>query len=163
MTMRILNLTGEALPVLQGVEDAPDEMRDLCLEALRDGNPEGVRAGRIRGAVQTVAAQIKFNEGDASLVDAIAAEEPWLVVLPKDEHDVAWELCQMQIGPEPGTSIPLLVPVEARNRQWSFSGSGSDLRLPIVFAVDQNGDVTGMTNFVHRTPPLTGAQIDPED
>lgn len=50
--MRIINLSGEELPVLQGVEDAPDAMRDLCLEALTDGNPAGVRAGRIRGAVQ---------------------------------------------------------------------------------------------------------------
>ncbi len=158
--MRILNLSGEALPALQGVGEAPHAMRKLCLEALADGNPAGVRAGRIRGAVQTAAWQAHYA-GDTSLVEAINAEEPWLVVLPKGEADVAREFCLMQIGPEPGTSIPLIVPVEARNRQWSFAGSASDLRLPIVFEVDQYGDVTGMANFVHRTPPVTGAQIDP--
>ncbi len=159
--MRIINLSGEELPVLQGVEDAPDAMLDLCLEALADGNPAGVRAGRIRGAVQTVAFQ-KQVEGDGTLVGALHHEEPWLVVLPKDEAEVAQELCQMQIGPEPGTSIPLMVPVEARGRQWVFVGGASDLRLPVVFEVDQNGNVVGMANFVHRTPPLYGAQIDPE-
>ena len=160
--MKILNLTDEGLPALQGVESAPDAMLDACLMALHDGNPAGVRAGMIRGAVQTAAYQAQI-EGDASLVGAINREEPWLVVLPKDEAEVARELCAMQIGPEPGTSIPLIVPVEARNRQWTFAGTRSDLRLPVVFEVDQSGDVVGMTNFVHRTPPLYGAQIDPEE
>ena len=160
--MRIINLTGEALPALQGVGDAPEAMVAQCLEALADGNPAGVRAGRIRSAVQTAAWQVQYNDGDASLVEAINAEEPWLVVLPRDEAEVARELCAMQIGPEPGTSIPLIVPVEARNRQWSFAGSKSDLRMPVVFEIDQSGDVVGMTNFVHRTPPLYGAQIEQE-
>ena len=160
--MKIINLTDETLPALQGVDDAPDAIREKCLEALADGNPAGVRAGFIRGVVQTVAVQMQFNDGDASLVEAINNEEPWLVVLPKDEAEVAQELCAMQIGPEPGTSIPLIVPVEARNRQWTFAGGKSDLRMPVVFEVDQNGNVVRMTNFVHRTPPLYGAQIEPE-
>ena len=159
--MRIINLSGEPLPVPQGVEDAPDAMRALCLGALTDGNPAGVRAGRVRAAVQTVAWQ-EHIAGDTSLVEAINAEEPWLVVLPRGEDAVARELCAMQIGPEPGTSIPLLVPVAARSKQWTFAGSASDLRLPVVFAVDQSGDVTGLVNFIHRTPPLYGAEIPQE-
>ena len=170
--MRIINLTDEELPQLQGVEVMGSDLRDLFLEALNDGNPADVRAGEMRGIPFNYAADltwVKRDENGPRLISAINSQEPWLLALPRQDaqgrstEEVAETLCYLQIGPEPGTSIPLVVPVDVRNKQWYFAGTKSDLRLPIVFEVDQNGNVAGMTNFVHRTPPLYGAQIDPND
>lgn len=170
--LRVINLTGEDLPELQGVENVGGKIEAECLEKLEDGNPADVRAGMMRDVISAVVSQMQYVDNDPKgtvYQEAIGNEEPWLFALPRMDSkgrltkDVAETLCHMQIGPEPGTKIPLVVPVDVRNKQWFFAGSKSDLKIPIAFAIDQNGNVVEMTNFVHRTPPLYGAQIVPGD
>ena len=171
MTIRVINLTDEALPELQGVEVFDGELRDKCLEALNDeGHTVAYRANSLRGmpASVPIAALIK---GDDSLMRILHNQEPWLMALPnKDAHGrdtkpISEMLSWLQIGPadpEDRVEIPLVIPVEVRNRQWLFAGSKSELRMPITFSIDQNGNVVDITNFVHRTPVSHGAQIVPE-
>ena len=194
MTIRVINLTDEALPELQGVEVYEGDLKEKCLEILNDeGHTVSYRAGGLRGmpASIPIAALI---EGDDSLMSILHNQEPWLMALPRqdahgrDTKPIAEMLCFLQIGPvkkpvittqpsmedawtydeiviEEGekTEIPLVIPVDVRNKQWFFAGSKSDLRMPIVFEIDQNGNVSGITNFVHRAPVNHGAQILPED
>jgi len=163
--MRILNLTADELPDLQGVEEVSSGARLTAAEAVNalgsDGSPLSA-AGQIRSAVQTEAYQLLAGHQDDSLIRALGRQDPVLVVLDPGQgraKDVAKALSKIQIGPEPGTTIPLLIPVAARDRRWLYMGSDSDIRLPVEFAVDQNGDVAGLANFVHRTPPAGRAQI----
>ncbi len=153
--MRILNLTDQDLPKLQGVAHVGTDTADKCRKAL--GEPANTAAGAIRSHVQAEAFLAQFKRGDVSLIRALHEQQPVLVVLDRD--DVARHVLDMQIGPEPGTTIPLLVPVEAKNRRWFYLGSDSDLPMEVAFQVDQNGNIAGLANFVHRTPELTGGEI----
>ena len=181
--MKIINLSGADLPNLQGVESAPDEMIAMFKKTMADPNlTDSHIGGSFRGtpfgyAIQQeymAAARVPAKDKADAIAIAQAAkdsaelkqyvhdQEPWLIVLPKDRQSLAEMLCFLQIGPAPGTEFALLIPVEARNRQWFYSGTKSEIRIPVIFEVDQNGNVVGLSNFVHRTPPIKGAQIVPE-
>ena len=158
--MRILNLSKEDLPTLQGVHYVSTDTTQKCLDVIASKYDSDRTAGDIRGLVKTEAYLHKFKSGDDSLITALHNQDPVLVVLNEDGFDIAESILHMQIGPEPGTTIPLLVPVLARNRRWFYFGNSSELRMEVAFNIDQNGNVAGLTNFVHVTPKLTGAQIE---
>ena len=169
--IRIINLTDEALPELQGVEVYDGELKDKCLKALNEkGHTVSYRANGLRGMPASIPIAALL-EGDDSLMSILHNQEPWLMALPRqdahgrDTKPIAEMLCFLQIGPATPADrveIPLVIPIEVRNKQWFFAGSKSDLRMPIVFEIDQNGNVAGITNFVHRAPVSHGAQIVPE-
>ena len=161
--MRILNLAGAELPELQGVGHVSDEVVSMCHTILADdGLSEITKAARVRGApaVDAIEAMIA---GDTSLLTDLHNQEPILAVLDPKARLLAYDLCELQIGPAPGTEIPLIVPVEARNRRWYYMGSRSEIPLEVAFSVDQNGNVAGLANFVHRTPKSYGASLTPEE
>ena len=170
--MRILNLTQEELPELQGVEECSSYVKDQAQaelakydEALNSeilSKDPSLPAGTIRGSITTEAYLELTNNNRQDLIAALHAQKPVLVVLDKKYKDVAQAITDMQIGPEPGTNIPLLVPVEAKNKRWFYLGSDSEIPLEVAFSVDQNGNVADLANFVHTTPPPTYAQIVPE-
>ena len=168
--MKIINLTNEELPELQGVEVVSGRLLEKFQEVLADKNLTDSHIGAsFRSTPFGYYLELLYSGNPEQVKDAAAVaeyvhnQEPFLIVLPKDREALAEMLCFLQIGPAPGTEFALLIPVEARNKQWLFSGSKSDIRIPVVFEIDQNGNVTGLSNFVHRTPPITGAQILPED
>ena len=181
--MKIINLSGADLPNLQGVENAPDDMIAMFKKTMADPNLTDSHIGSsFRGTPfgyalqqgysvhsitrssekEQLEAREKALKDSAELKQYVHDQEPWLIVLPKDRQSLAEMLCFLQIGPSPGTEFALLIPVEARNRQWFYSGTKSEIRIPVIFEVDQNGNVVGLSNFVHRTPPIKGAQIVPE-
>ena len=162
--MRIMNLTNDDLPELQGVGSVSHDVVEMCWGILADDNlSDIIKAGRVRSAPQADAIKAMIN-GDGSLLAELNQQEPFLAVLDPKEHKLlAYDLCELQIGPAPGTEIPLIVPVEARNKRWYYMGSKSDIPLEVAFQVDQNGNIAGLANFVHRTPKSYGASLTPEE
>ena len=181
--MKIINLSGAELPNLQGVANAPDDMIAMFKKTMADPNlsPSHIAAS-FRGtpfgySIHREIFGMQYRESmeeaekdacrqaskdAADLKEYVYEQHPWLIVLPKGRDELAEMLCFLQIGPSPGTEFALLIPVEARNRQWFYSGTKSEIRIPVIFEVDQNGNVVGLSNFVHRTPPIKGAQIVPD-
>jgi len=171
--MKIINLSGADLPNLQGVENAPDAMIEMFKKTMDDPNLTVSHiGGSFRGTPFGYAIQHMYRADEKSkdkatqeaieIKEYVHTQQPWLIVLPKGREKLAEMLCYLQIGPAPGTEFALLIPVEARNRQWFYSGTKSEIRIPVIFEIDQNGNVVGLSNFVHRTPPITGAQIVPD-
>ena len=162
--MRIMNLTNEDLPELQGVGSVSDEVVGMCQGILSDdGLSDITKAARVRGAPAADAIKAMIN-GDGSLLAELNQQEPFLAVLDSRKHQLlAYDLCELQIGPAPGTEIPLIVPVEARNKRWYYMGSKSEIPLEVAFQIDQNGNIAGLANFVHRTPKSYGASLTPEE
>ena len=161
--MRIMNLAGEELPELQGVGSVSDDVLAMCRDILNDGSLSDItKAARVRGAPAGDAIKAMIA-GDTSLLTELHNQEPFLAVLDPSQQLLAYDLCELQIGPAPGTEIPLIVPVQAKNKRWYYMGSRSEIPLEVAFQVDQNGNVAGLANFVHRTPKSYGASLTPEE
>ena len=164
--MKIVNLSGSDIPALQGVENVTGGIIDRFESVLADRN---LTVSHIGSSFRSVpfghSLELEYSGDPVKAEEAkvlqkyVHDQEPWLIVLPKDQRELAEMLCFLQVGPTPGTEFALLIPVEARNRQWYFAGTKSEIKVPIIFEIDQNGNVVGLSNFVHRTPPITGAQI----
>ena len=161
--MRIMNLAGEELPQMQGVESVSDSVVELCHAILNDDSLSDItKAARVRGTPAKDAIEAMID-GDTSLLTDLHNQEPFLAVLDPSQKLLAYDLCELQIGPAPGTEIPLVVPVQAKNKRWFYMGSRTEIPLEVAFSVDQNGNVAGLSNFVHRTPKSYGASLTPEE